>query len=249
MKALKLLFIRHAQSTGNQQKRMQGNGNYELSPEGRQQAEKLAHRLLLESWRPSHVYSSPLTRAAQTAEILLAHALSTPLPPMVSDLVDGLESNQPLEAAANSEPPSQVPIEYADELREFQNGIFEGLTWDEARQQYPDLCQQLETTADWIQIPGAESLIEARERSRQFIQSLLDRHRNGNQIWVVSHSWILQHLIAELLGCNRSWRLHARNTALFEFWIDQSRWAQDTENRFNTDLWQIRRFNDCYHLL
>lgn len=249
MKALKLLFIRHAQSTGNQQKRMQGNGSYELSPEGRQQAEKLAQRLLLESWRPSHIYSSPLNRATQTAEILLSHSLSAPLPSLVSDLVDGSESDQTLEAAINRVPPLQVPIEYADELREFQNGIFEGLTWDEARQQYPELCQQLETTADWIQIPGAESLLEARLRSRRFIQRLLERHSNGDQVWVVSHSWILQHLIAELLGCERSWRLHARNTALFEFWIDQARWSQESDNRFNTDLWQIRRFNDCHHLL
>ena len=246
MKALKLLFIRHAQSTGNQQKRMQGNGSYELSPEGKQQAEKLAQRLFLEFWRPSHVYSSPLVRAAQTAEILRSHTLSPPLPPLVSDLVDGIESDQPLEMTASAVPP--VPIVYADDLREFQNGIFEGLTWDEARAQYPDLCQQLETTADWIQIPGAESLVEARARARQFIQGLLNCHSNGDQIWIVSHSWILQHLIAELLGCERSWRLHARNTALFEFWIDQSRWAQ-ADSQFNTDLWQIRRFNDCHHLL
>ncbi len=246
MKALKLLFIRHAQSTGNQQKRMQGNGNYELSPEGQQQAEKLAHRLFLESWWPSHIYSSPLLRAAQTAEILRTHALSAPLPSLVSDLVDGIEA-EPAPAAVTSAP--LVAVEYADELREFQNGIFEGLTWEEARQQYPELCHQLETTADWIQIPGAESLLEARARAHQFIQSLLLRHQNGDQIWVVSHSWILQHLIAELLGCERSWRLHARNTALFEFWIDQSRWSQGAESRFNTDLWQIRRFNDCYHLL
>ncbi|WP_390883460.1 hypothetical protein [Kovacikia minuta] len=54
----------------------------------------------------------------------------------------------------------------------------------------------------------------------------------------------MQHLVAELLGCDRSWRLRVGNTALFEFWVDQSRWHRQDQNRFNTDLWQIRRFND-----
>ena len=48
---MKLLFIRHAQSVGNQEKRMQGHGEFELSEGGRQQAEKLARRLLT-CWRP-----------------------------------------------------------------------------------------------------------------------------------------------------------------------------------------------------
>lgn len=248
MKTLKLLFIRHAQSVGNQQKRMQGNGEFELSLEGTQQAEKLARRLLAEAWRPTCIYSSPLKRAAQTTEILLAPFLAAPLPPMVSDLVDEDETVEAALEAVSPPAPRSIPVQYVEELREFQNGIFEGLTWAEAKQRYPDLCQTLENNADWIQIPGAESLLAARSRAQVFIQSLLDRHTNGEQLWIISHSWILQHLIAELLGCDRSWRIHARNTALFEFWIDRSRWRRNDQNRWNTDLWQIRRFNDCQHL-
>jgi broad specificity phosphatase PhoE len=241
-KVLKLLFIRHAQSTGNQAKRMQGHGDFELSDLGRSQAEKLANRLLAESWYPSHVYSSPLKRTAQTTEILLTPFQSTPLPASVSDLIDA--TLQPAPTAMNR----PIAVAYANELKEFHNGIFEGLTWAEAQAQYPDLCRTLEASPDWIQIPGAESLQAARQRSQQFIQGLLDRHQDGDQVWIVSHSWIMQHLIAELLGCDRSWRLRANNTALFEFWLDRSRWNLDDQNRYNTDLWQILRFNDCRHL-
>lgn len=247
MKPLKLLFIRHAQSVGNQQKRMQGNGEFELSAEGRQQAEKLGQRLLAETWQPTYVYSSPLKRATQTTEILLNQFFAQPLPAVVSDLVDG-EVDTPIDLLTPQRSTEPVPVEYAEELREFQNGIFEGLTWAEARQRYPKLCHALESSADWIQIPGAESLQAARSRAQRFIQTLLDRHKNGDKIWIISHSWILQHLVAELLGCDRSWRIHARNTALFEFWIDRSRWQRQDQNRLNTDLWQIRRFNDCQHL-
>lgn len=239
---LKLLFIRHAQSTGNQEKRMQGHAEFELSELGRQQAEKLARRLLAEGWRPSHVYSSPLKRAAQTAQILVDSFQTAPLPAAVGDLID-----IPVPVVEETIH-SQIEIAFADELKEFQNGIFQGLTWAEAMHQYPDLCHALESSPDWIPIPEAETLQAARSRSQQFIQRLLTQHQNGDRVWIVTHSWIMQHLISELMGSDRSWRLHASNTALFEFWIDHSRWQRDDQNRLNTDLWQVQRFNDSQHL-
>ncbi|MGI0489575.1 histidine phosphatase family protein [Pantanalinema rosaneae CENA516] len=242
---LKLLFIRHAQSTGNVERRMQGQGEFELTEVGKQQAEKLAKSLLAEGWIPSQVYSSPSTRTRQTTQILMDHFVTAPLPAAVSDLIGG-EADPVLEVPDDRL--RAIPITYAEELMEFQNGIFQGLTWAEATQRYPELCQQLEASPDWIPIPEAESLEMARSRAKRFIQRLLHQHRNGDHIWIITHSWILQHLVAELLGCDRSWRLRATNTALFEFWVDQSRWFGSDPNRFNTDLWQIRRINDYHHL-
>lgn len=243
MKLIKLLFIRHAQSLGNRQKRMQGHGDFELSAEGVEQAKKLAQRLVLEHKRPNYIYSSPLKRAAQTAEILLTHVLAAS-----TASFKNASSLSPVSTTQDEAALLSLQVQYADELKEFQNGIFEGLTWAEAKQRYPALCEALENSPDWIQIPGAESLQEARDRARRFIQTLLIRHTEDTQIWIVTHSWILQHLIAELLGSDRSWRLHAHNTAIFEFWLDRSRWHHTNQNRLNTDLWQIRRFNDYRHL-
>ncbi|MEB3337525.1 MAG: histidine phosphatase family protein [Leptolyngbyaceae bacterium] len=245
---MKLLFIRHAQSTGNQERRMQGHGDFALSASGKIQAEKLAQRLLSESWWPTHIYSSPLKRAVQTTEILVNHFLTAPLPASVSDLIDSADI-APNEPSTAKTQPKPMTVAYDAALAEFQNGIFQGLTWVEAKKRYPELCQELEASLDWIQIPEAESLQMARDRARQFIQALVNQHSDTDQIWIMTHSWILQHLVAELLGCDRSWRLHARNTALFEFWLSQSHWYRSDQNRFNTDLWQIRRFNDCRHLV
>jgi broad specificity phosphatase PhoE len=251
MASLKLLFIRHAQSTGNVEKRMQGQGEFELTADGRQQAEKLAHRLFSENWHPTHVYSSPLKRTAQTTEILLSRFLAKPLPAIVNDLADGINGDDldlPISIIDHPNPKKSITVEYADALKEHDNGIFEGLTWAEAKQRHPDLCSQLEKSPDWIQIPQAESLQDARDRVHHFIQKLLMQHQNGDRVWIITHSWILQHLVSELLGSDRSWRMHARNTALFEFWIDRDRWTTSDQNRYNTDLWQIRRFADSHHL-
>ncbi len=161
-RVMKLLFIRHAQSVGNQERRMQGHGDFALSKVGEQQAEKLARRLL-KSGPPSHVYSSPLKRAAQTTQILMEHFLVAPLPAAVSDLI-GVEESAVDELPDDdlSDEPKTIPVHYADETKEFQNGIFQGLTWTEARICYPQLCRKLEASPDWIQIPEAESLHDAR---------------------------------------------------------------------------------------
>jgi 2,3-bisphosphoglycerate-dependent phosphoglycerate mutase len=225
---MKLLFIRHAQSVGNLEGRMQGHAAYLLSPEGELQAQNLAQRLLAEAWWPTQVYCSPLARAEQTASILVNSFLKARSPEFWPA-------------------PNAMVIQYADELREFQNGIFQNLTWAEAQQKHPELCQILENSTDWVPIPGAESLAAGRDRARQFIQILL-QHQNADAIWIVTHHWILQHLLAELLGCDRTWKFRANYTALFEFWIDRSRWQCGDQNRFNSELWQIRRFNDCSHL-
>lgn len=220
---MKLLFIRHAESIGNLEKRLQGWADSELSGEGKMQVKKLAQRLRIEAWRPDHVYSSPLQRAAQTAQAL----------------IDEFEV---------SICGTKVNIEYADGLKELHNGVFQGLTWLEAQTQYPELCRQLETSLEWLPIPGAESLQQVRDRANQFIQTLLTQHTNSDQIWIVTHGGILQYLIAELLGCDRTWGLQISATALFEIWIDLTRWHLTDQNRFNTALWQIHCFNDSRHL-
>jgi 2,3-bisphosphoglycerate-dependent phosphoglycerate mutase len=218
---LKLLIIRHAQSTGNVDRRMQGQGDYPLTELGRTQAQKLAQHL--RDAPPTAIYSSPLQRTIDTTEILRAEMLHQGLPT----------------------PP---PIQLTPELAEYQNGIFQGLTWAEAQAQYPELCAQLEASMDWIPVPGAETLRQARDRVERLVDYLLLTHRNGDRVWLMSHGWIMQQFIAALLGSGRSWRISIKNTAYFEFWIDQSRWHRQDTDRLNTELWQIVRFNDVNHL-
>lgn len=252
MHSLKLMFVRHAQSVGNVERRMQGCGEFPLTAAGQQQAARLAEHLRHEGWQPTHVYSSPLKRAAQTAEILLSHFLADFLPTSMRDEmgVNDISIPEPPLPPTGAAPAtaSPIPLIFAEELVEHKNGIFQGLTWAEAQAQYPDLCYRLETSLDWIPVPQAETLEDARDRTRRFVHQLIERHQNGDRVLIVTHSWLLQHLIAALLGSDRTWRLASNNTGIFEFWIERSRWHRTDHSRLNTDLWQIRRLNDTQHL-
>lgn len=67
---MKLLFVRHAETTANAEGRFQGHADYSLSARGQAQAQLLHSRFLLEELAPTHLYSSPLKRCAETAEII-----------------------------------------------------------------------------------------------------------------------------------------------------------------------------------
>ncbi|HEY9763732.1 MAG TPA: histidine phosphatase family protein [Trichocoleus sp.] len=239
MPCLKLLLIRHAESVGNQEGRMEGWQSTPLTAKGRQQASALGQRLLAADWLPTHIYCSPLSRAAET---LWELAVEFGWIVRSSQLSDAPHKQKlPL-----SDLP--VPLTWSAHLKEYQNGVFQGLTWAEAQAQYPELCHQLEASSDWLPIPEAESLAAGRARAVQFVEALLATHTNSDRIWVISHHWMLQQVMSVLLGCDRTWGFPIAHTGLFELWLDQQRWQADGINRWNSELWQIKRFNDCQHL-
>ena len=65
---MRLLLIRHAESVGNRELRLQGRTDFPLTERGRHQAEELA--ALLSERHVIAVYSSPITRATDTAEAI-----------------------------------------------------------------------------------------------------------------------------------------------------------------------------------
>lgn len=244
MTVLKLLLVRHGQSIGNTEGRMEGCSSTGLTPLGLKQSRQLGEHLATTGWHPTHIYCSPLARSTTT----------------LTEMVKGL-GKEALQAA--NEPNlathtaivgtlqafgQTVPVTLLDDLKEYDVGIFTGLTWAEARDRHPNLCHQLETSLDWQPIPQAETLEQGHSRAQRVVDGLIERHCNGDRVLVIGHHWILQHVIACLMGCDRAWGLPMANTALFEFWLDRDRWPQSGPNRLNSELWRIKRFNDTTHL-
>ncbi|MDO8615660.1 MAG: histidine phosphatase family protein [Dehalococcoidia bacterium] len=69
---MRLLLLRHAESLGNREFRLQGRRDFPLTERGRQQARALAGRLA--SAGLTTVYTSPIGRARETARILAGAA-------------------------------------------------------------------------------------------------------------------------------------------------------------------------------
>ena len=65
-------LLRHGESQGNVEAKHQGQSEFPLTVLGRQQAQALADRWGVEGRSFDHVFSSPLQRASQTAEIVNA---------------------------------------------------------------------------------------------------------------------------------------------------------------------------------
>ncbi|NJN20054.1 MAG: histidine phosphatase family protein [Leptolyngbya sp. RL_3_1] len=241
---MRLLFIRHGESTGNVAGRIAGHSDDGLSLPGWLQSTQLARWLQDQPWQPSHIYISPLRRARETLQALAepwdwglstgdgTGLTSAPLPPCTGQTAQ--EATPALTISAD--------------LAEFQAGILTGLTWAEAEIRYSQLCESLMASSDWLPIPEAETPQAGRDRAQRFIQHLLHQHQQTEAIWVISHQWILQHLIASLLGCDRTWQIPIPNTGLFEFELDRDRWHQSGMAPWTSDLWQIKRFGDCPHL-
>nr|WP_278003733.1 histidine phosphatase family protein [Nodosilinea sp. TSF1-S3] len=245
-----MLLVRHAQSVGNVEGRMEGTSSTGLTALGVQQSLRLGQQLAAAGWYPSHIYSSPLLRSTATLAWLLqglnpgVKAATQTITPPPTEAADGGAGPHQVTVL----PGQTVPIKLRDDLQEYDVGIFTGLTWTEARDRHPDLCHRLETSLDWQPIPQAETLEQGQARAQRFVADVLSQHGSGDRVLVIGHHWILQHIIACLMGCDRAWGLPMANTARFEFWLDRDRWAQPGPNRLNTELWRIKRFNDTTHL-
>ncbi|PZO38379.1 MAG: histidine phosphatase family protein [Shackletoniella antarctica] len=249
MTVLKLLLVRHGQSVGNTEGRMEGTSSTGLTPLGEQQSLRLGQHLADIDWCPTHLYCSPLARATATlAWLISGFKEARPGDPESPARLPNLFSAGELARQVTLIPGQAISIDLRDDLKEYDSGIFTGLTWAEASQRHPDLCHQLETSLDWLPIPQAETLEAGQARAQRVVDRLIDPHRSGDRILVISHQWILQQIIARLLGCDRAWGLPMANTACFEFWIDRDRWHDTGPNRLNTELWRIKQFNATPHL-
>lgn len=80
-----IILVRHGQTEWNRVERFRGRVDVPLNEAGLAQAEAAGRRIAAE-WRPAAVYSSPLSRATQTAEAI-ARPLNLPVE-MAPGLVD-----------------------------------------------------------------------------------------------------------------------------------------------------------------
>jgi broad specificity phosphatase PhoE len=165
-----LLLVRHGQSTANAKGIWQGQMEFPLSERGRAQAALAACGL---SDKPFEgLYSSPLSRAFETAEIIRDRT--------------GFAGEV-------------VPVEG---LTERNGGILEGHTWAEQKQRNPELAKKFLAIPEeerWALV-GAETDEEVIARFEEALSSIRALHPGGARIVVVSHGGVMRAFLRDLFG-------------------------------------------------
>ena len=219
---MRLLLIRHAQTTANHEGRWQGHADYPLSPLGQRQARCLADELSSafeeEEVTPGVIYSSPLGRAQAT---------SAPL------------------ATAFS-----LPIKTLADLSEYHVGVFSTRTWAEMEAEHPEVARQFAAERDWNAVPEAETLQSRARRASAVVERLLANHQAGETVLCVTHGGFLQYLLSAVLGTQRVWGVRPHNTAIFEFELSPEGHAETRESAAGLSTYRCRiiKFNDTGHL-
>ena len=182
-----LILARHAESQWNAERRYQGRLENDLSAEGLLQAEALRDHL---ASRPlTAIYTSPLRRAVQTAEIVAAgqSRLTT----------------------------HDSRLTTRNELTDVDHGRWSSLTHEEVAKCWPELSHQWRTKPGGVRFPGGESLTEVRGRALGFLDFVRHEHAEG-QLLVISHGEIIQLLLLHFLDMkpDQLWTMPAGNCAI-----------------------------------
>ncbi len=204
----RILLVRHGQTDWNINRRFMGYQDIPLNAAGLQQAAALAQRLarLLEDDPPLAIYSSDLSRAWQTAQVI----------------------QQALLAARPGEP---LPLVAEPRLREMNFGQWEGFTYNELLSSQAEALQAWNADLLNVAPPDGESMGRVAERVLAVYQETLTAHPDAT-VMIVAHGGPLQVLLAQALGLpvERYWQFHLGNTG----WVELNVYPDGAIlNRFN----------------
>ncbi|NDJ23320.1 histidine phosphatase family protein [Nostoc sp. B(2019)] len=176
----RVIIVRHGQSGYNTERRIQGRTDAsKLTEKGRNDATKLGKALSNISFNA--IYSSPLQRAKQTADIihseLAIHAGQSPIPQASDHL---LEIDLPLWEAMLS---ADVKQKFAEDYR----------TWHERPHEMRMLLKDAEGTKEHFPV------LALYKQAQQFWQEILSRHQ-GETILIVGHNGINRALMSTALN-------------------------------------------------
>jgi len=159
---VRLVLVRHGESTWNVEGRYQGRLDPPLSPRGREQAETLAARLhreqlaRVEADRFARIVSGPLLRARDTAQIC---------------------AEQP-----------GLPFAIDERLTEISHGEWEGKLREEIANRWPEMVAAWRTDPHTVQFPGGETLEDVRARFESFLSDL----RGDRGILAITHDVVIR---------------------------------------------------------
>jgi alpha-ribazole phosphatase/probable phosphoglycerate mutase len=104
-----------------------------------------------------------------------------------------------LESAEIIATPHSCGIETENNLSEIDFGDFEGRTYDEISQRYPEIYRQWMERPTEVEFPHGESFSKLHARVTHALAVLLDRH-SGQSVVLVTHGGVIRIVLAEVLS-------------------------------------------------
>ncbi len=89
-----------------------------------------------------------------------------------------------------------------EQLKEYDVGVFQGLTLDEVQARYPSVWRDVQANVNWVPIPQAEDRGAFCDRAVAAFDAVLARH-GGQTVMVVTHGGVLGAYLTCLLGLGR----------------------------------------------
>jgi probable phosphoglycerate mutase len=180
MTATRIIAVRHGETAWNVDTRIQGQLDIDLNAHGRWQAERAAEALAEETIEA--IYTSDLLRAKSTAQAI----------------------------AGKTRLPSAREVRLNPGLRERGFGVFEGLTYAQIANDWPDESRRWRQREPDFAPTGGESLMQLRKRVAATIEALASQHL-GQQIVLVAHGGIMDALYrlasGQDISAPRTWEL------------------------------------------
>ncbi len=154
--ALRIVIVRHGESTFNLESRIQGRSDLSrLTPTGESQAQCVAKALVGIPF--DYAYCSPLTRALDTARIILKER-------------------------------EGIPLHITEQLREIDLTAWEGLTFAEVKEKYPDDHHLWRHHPDSLELEGHFPVRDLWQQARDFWQTLAQQLQSAPVPVEVSHA-------------------------------------------------------------
>lgn len=108
-----------------------------------------------------------------------------------------------------------IKINYDDEFKELNFGIFEGKTYKEICENYPEEVKRMKAEWRTFKVEGAESLEELEKRVVAKLEKIFET-KKGEKILVVAHAGVIKILLSHYLVGNVDlyWKLKIDNGAI-----------------------------------
>lgn len=199
----RIYLVRHGQTTANAQQVIQGPRiDASLSELGQRQASSLGDALAQSPLQA--VYTSPLTRARQTAEAVVRRHGAR---------------------GGGAEASASLAVQVVPELYEMDYGRFIGQEYDSIRAEMDQVLDAWRLGFVDQPFPGGESALLAQHRIRPFAARLLGAAQEERDVAVVAHGRINRVLLATVTGAGlqRLEEFPQSNASITELEVRQGR--------------------------